>query len=52
MNELKKSICDKAYDLIFWLDMVEDDEEFVDNIINCLSCNDTLTLEEIREELL
>lgn len=50
MTELKKSICDKAYDLIFLLDRVED-EEFVDNIINCISCNDTLTLEEIREEL-
>lgn len=32
MTELKKSICDKAYDLFFLLDRV-DDEEFVDNII-------------------
>ena len=50
MTELKKSICDKAYDLIFLLDRVED-EDFVENIINCLSYNDTATLEEIREEL-
>lgn len=50
MTELKKSICDKAYDLIFLLDRV-DDEDFVDNILGCISCNDTLTLEEMREEL-
>lgn len=50
MTELKKSICDKAYNLIFLLDRVGD-EDFVDNIINCISCNDTLTLEEMREEL-
>lgn len=35
VTELKKTICDKAYDLIFLLDKVED-EDFVDNIINCL----------------
>ena len=46
MTELKKSICDKAYDLIFLLDSVTDDEEFVDTVIGCLSCNDTQTLQE------
>ena len=50
MTVLKKSICDKARDLIFLLESVYDDD-FIDNIINCISCNDTLTLEEMRERL-
>lgn len=51
MTELKKSICDKAYDLIFLLDSVTDDAEFVDTVISCLFYNDIQTLQELREEL-
>ena len=49
MSELKVSVCDKAYELIQLLNQVND-EEFVDNVIDCIRYNDDYTLSELREE--
>lgn len=46
---MKEQICDKAYELIQLLNQI-DDEEFIDNIIDCIRYNDDYTLSEIREE--
>lgn len=51
MTRLKKSICDEAYELVTLLDSVIDDEDFVDNIIRCISYNDIETIMDLRDEL-
>lgn len=49
MNEIKISACDKAYELIQILNQISD-EEFVDNIIDCIRYNDYCTLSDLRED--
>lgn len=47
---LKKDICDKAYELILLLDSLTD-EDFVDEIIDCVRYGDSYALSEIRERV-
>ena len=50
MTDLKKSIIDTAHKLILLLD-IEEDDSFVEEIINCVYDNDTVTLEVMREQM-
>lgn len=46
---LKNMIIDLAYDLVMYLDQVNDGE-FVDQIIGAVSSNDAYTLMQLRKE--
>lgn len=50
MREIKISACDKAYELIQIIDQIND-EEFVDNIIDCIRYNDYCALSDLREDI-
>lgn len=43
------SICDKAYELIQLLNSI-DDEEFIDNVIDCIRYNDEYGLGDLRNK--
>ena len=48
MFENKITACDKAYELVQLLNLI-DDEDFIDAIIDCVRYNDDYALGELRD---